>query len=275
MRFARYLDKNGPHPALVDKETRVWSLKGMVDDIRPQTFAALANVVTTKLQPLEAGLPLLPCLAGTGKVIAIGKNYPEHAKELATESPKEPIIFLKATSAISSATDPILIPRGAEKMDWEVELGVIIGSGGVYIEERDAMNHVFGYCVADDVSERAFQTERQGQWTKGKSADSFCPLGPWLVTKDDVRDPQNLDLWCEVNGQRMQNGNTRDMTFKIPALISYVSQFMSLQPGDVLLTGTPAGVGKGMNPPRYLKAGDVVRLGVEGLGVQEHAVKQA
>jgi 2-keto-4-pentenoate hydratase/2-oxohepta-3-ene-1,7-dioic acid hydratase in catechol pathway len=279
MYLARYLDKNNPHPAIVDKTGKAYSLKGILPDIHVSNMNMLAglmeNVAIYKLPRLDPSLPLLPCLNGIGKIVCIGKNYPEHAKELGGQSPTEPILFLKATSALSGAFDPILLPRGAEKLDWEVELGVIIGKPGTYILESFAMDHVFGYCTADDVSERAFQTERGGQWTKGKSADSFCPLGPFLVTKDEISDPQNLNLWLEVNGERMQDGNTRDMTFKIPELISYVSNFMSLQPGDVILTGTPSGVGKGMNPPRFLKPGDVVRLGVEGLGEQEHAVKEA
>jgi 2-keto-4-pentenoate hydratase/2-oxohepta-3-ene-1,7-dioic acid hydratase in catechol pathway len=280
MRFARFLDGSLPHPALVDKDGTPRSIKEFVPDIAANLLngalaAKLNGIDSARLPALARNLPLLPCLGGVGKVIAIGKNYPEHAKEMASESPKEPILFLKATSSISGANDPIIRPRGAEKLDWEVELGVIIGKPGSYISEAGAMEHVFGYCGADDVSERAFQTERGGTWTKGKSADSFCPLGPYLVTKDEIADPHNLNLWLNVNGQKMQSGNTRDMTFKIPALISYVSGFMSLQSGDVILTGTPAGVGKGMVPPRFLQPGDVVRLGVEGLGEQEHRVVQA
>jgi 2-keto-4-pentenoate hydratase/2-oxohepta-3-ene-1,7-dioic acid hydratase in catechol pathway len=279
MRFARFLDKTNPHPALVDKSGNYRSLKTFIPDIHVAHLSMLSslleNVAIEKLPLVDPSLPFLPCLGGIGKVVCIGKNYPEHAKELGGESPKEPILFLKATSAISGPFDPILVPRGSEKLDWEVELGVVISKPGAYIIEAFAMDHVFGYCTADDVSERAFQTERGGQWTKGKSADSFCPLGPWLATKDEIPDPQNLNLWLEVNGEQMQNGNTRDMTFKISHLIHYISYFMSLQAGDIILTGTPSGVGKGMNPPRFLKPGDVVRLGVEGLGEQEHAVKRA
>ncbi|HVY13198.1 MAG TPA: fumarylacetoacetate hydrolase family protein [Alphaproteobacteria bacterium] len=280
MQFARFLDKTGPHPALIGADGSHRSLKSLLPDIRAEAFnenffRQLKAVKEEALPILEDNLPVLPCVAGVGKIIAIGKNYADHAKELGGESPAEPIIFLKATSSLSGAFDPILLPRGSTKLDWEVELAVIIGAAGRYIEEARAMNHVLGYALADDVSERGFQTERQGQWTKGKSHDSFCPLGPYLVMKSDVPDAQNLSLWLEVNGQRMQSGSTRDMTFKIPYLIHYVSQFMSLSPGDVLLTGTPPGVGKGMNPPRYLKPGDVVRLGIDGLGEQRHEVVPA
>lgn len=279
MHFARFLDKNNPHPAIVDKTGKPHSLREILPDIHAARLNELAsllkNVAVEKLPSLDSGLPLLPCLGGIGKVVCIGKNYPEHAKEMGGNAPPEPLVFMKATSSISGAHDPILVPRGSDKLDWEVELGVVIGKAGSYIDEARAMNHVFGYCAADDVSERAFQTERGGQWTKGKSADSFCPLGPWLVTKDEIPDPQNLNLWLEVSGTRMQDGNTRDMSHKIPFLIHYVSQFMSFQPGDVLLTGTPAGVGKGMTPPRFLKPGDKVRLGVEGLGEQRHEVTAA
>lgn len=276
MRLLRTITNQGICPAILDAAGVRRDVSPIVADIRVENIPALSKALrVTRLEglaALPADAPLAPCVAGTGKIIAIGKNYPEHVKETGAAPPREPVIFLKATSSISGAYDPIIIPKGAEKLDWEVELAVIIGEGGSTIDEAKAMAHVAGYCVADDVSERAFQIERAGQWTKGKSADSFCPLGPMLVTKDEVRDPQAMKLWTEVNGKRMQDGITADMTFKIPFLIHYVSQFMSLQPGDVLLTGTPAGVGKGMNPPVYLKEGDVVRLGVEGLGEQEHRV---
>lgn len=277
MRLLRVQINEKNYPALLDAKGVRRSLAGIIPDIGGAMLSAeilkkLDSVDPVTLPALPADAALAPCLTGVGKVMAIGKNYPEHAAEMQSATPTEPILFLKATSAISAAHSPIRIPRGANKVDWEVELAVILGKDGVYIEERDAMEHVAGYCTAIDVSERAFQNERQGQWTKGKSADSFCPLGPLLATKDEVANPQDLKLWLEVNGTRMQDGRTRDMTYKIPFLIHYVSQFMSLQAGDVLLTGTPSGVGKGMNPPRFLKSGDRVRCGVEGLGEQLHQV---
>ena len=280
MRLLRYHDGSGIFTALVDSESRIRSLKDTVPDLSAENlgeafFESVRKCTPEKLPVLKGPLKIAPCLSGIGKIIAIGKNYPEHAKEIGTPSPTEPIVFLKATTSLAGAFDPIIRPRGSEKLDWEVELGVIIGKGGSYIKEAEAHDYISGYCTANDVSERSFQTERAGQWTKGKSADSFCPLGPWFVTKDDIPDPHALSLWCEVNGTRMQDGHTGDMTFKIPFLIHYVSQFMRLQKGDVLLTGTPAGVGKGRTPPVYLQPGDTVRLGVEGLGTQEHVVVQA
>jgi 2-keto-4-pentenoate hydratase/2-oxohepta-3-ene-1,7-dioic acid hydratase in catechol pathway len=267
-------------PAILDEKNKARSLKGIVADISAEALGdgLLEKMAATKLDQLEL-LPETvspaPCLTGIGKIIAIGKNYSEHAKEVGTDTPTEPILFMKATSALSGANDPIIRPRASEKLDWEVELGVIIGKSGNYIDERNALDYIAGYCTANDVSERSFQTERAGQWTKGKSADSFCPLGPYFVSKDAVPNPHALRLWTEVNGVRMQDGHTKDMTFKIPFLISYISQFMGLQPGDVLLTGTPAGVGKGRTPPLYLKPGDEMRCGVEGLGEQKHKVVDA
>jgi 2-keto-4-pentenoate hydratase/2-oxohepta-3-ene-1,7-dioic acid hydratase in catechol pathway len=277
MRLLRIISNQGIRPAYLDAAGVRRDLSPLLPDINAEVLstgqlAKLKPAALGTLAVLSDDLPLAPCLGGIGKIVCIGKNYPEHAKETGSSSPTEPILFLKALSALSGANDPIIMPRGAEKLDWEVELGVIIGTHGSYIEEKNALDHVAGYCTADDVSERAYQTERAGQWTKGKSADSFGPIGPWFVTKDEIPDPQNLNLWTEVNGQRMQDGNTRDMTFKIPFLIHYISQFMSLHPGDVILTGTPSGVAKGMTPPRYLKVGDKLRLNVEGLGVQEHTI---
>jgi 2-keto-4-pentenoate hydratase/2-oxohepta-3-ene-1,7-dioic acid hydratase in catechol pathway len=208
-----------------------------------------------------------------GKFVCIGLNYKDHAEETGAAYPKEPVVFLKATSAISGPYDPIVIPRGSQKTDWEVELGVVIGRTARYISEAEALEYVAGYCVVNDVSERAFQLERGGQWDKGKSCDSFGPIGPYLVTRDEVPDPQNLRLWLEVDGRRYQNGHTREMIFSVAQLVSYVSQFMSLHPGDIIATGTPAGVGLGQKPePVYLRPGQVVRLGVEGLGEQRHRV---
>ncbi len=200
------------------------------------------------------------------KIICVGLNYAGHAKESGMALPKEPVLFFKATSSICGPNDPIVIPKGSVKTDWEVELAVVIGKKANYVEEAEALDHVAGYLVHNDVSERAFQLEREGQWVKGKSADSFAPIGPWLVTRDEVEDPQNLDLWLKVNGEMVQSSNTSDMVFTVRGLVSYISQFMSLLPGDIISTGTPFGVGMGFDPPRYLKPGDVVELGVEGLG---------
>ncbi|MBN9552148.1 MAG: fumarylacetoacetate hydrolase family protein, partial [Alphaproteobacteria bacterium] len=209
----------------------------------------------------------------TGKFICIGLNYSDHAAETGATVPSEPIIFMKASSAIVGPDDDVLIPRGSEKTDWEVELAVVIGKTAKYVSEDEALDYVAGYAVAHDVSERAFQAERQGQWTKGKSCDTFGPTGPWLVTKDEVADPQNLKMWLTVNGKTMQNGSTRTMVYGVKYLFSYLSQFMSLHPGDIISTGTPPGVGLGMKPPVFLKAGDVVELGIEGLGQQKQTFK--
>jgi 2-keto-4-pentenoate hydratase/2-oxohepta-3-ene-1,7-dioic acid hydratase in catechol pathway len=211
-------------------------------------------------------------VGGTGKFICIGLNYADHAAESGMKVPPEPVIFMKATSAICGPNDPIIIPRGAQKVDWEVELAVVIGTKAKYVSEADALAHVAGYAVANDVSERAFQAERQGQWTKGKSCDNFGQLGPWLVTRDEVADPQDLSMYCRVNGQVMQDGSTRTMVYGVAYLVSYLSQFFTLHPGDVISTGTPPGVGLGMKPPRYLKAGEVVELGIQGLGDQRQDV---
>ncbi len=216
------------------------------------------------MQPARIGA----CVAGTGKFICIGLNYSDHAAETGATVPPEPIIFMKATSAIVGPNDDVVIPRGSVKTDWEVELGVIIGKTAKYVSEADAMDYVAGYCLTNDVSERAFQSERSGQWTKGKSCDTFGPIGPWLVTKDEIPDPQNLGMWLTVNGEKMQNGSTKTMVYGVRYLVSYLSQFMSLHPGDVISTGTPPGVGLGMKPQRFLKAGEVVELGIDGLGTQ-------
>ncbi|WP_313475480.1 fumarylacetoacetate hydrolase family protein, partial [Agrobacterium pusense] len=229
-----------------------------------------------KIAAIDVGtLPVLneeriaACVAGTGKFICIGLNFSDHAAETGATVPPEPVIFMKATSAIVGPNDNVVIPRGSEKTDWEVELGVVIGKTAKYVSEADALDYVAGYCVSHDVSERAFQTERAGQWTKGKSCDTFGPIGPWLVTKDEITDPQNLGMWLKVNGQTMQDGSSKTMVYGVAHVVSYLSQFMSLHPGDVISTGTPPGVGMGLKPPRYLKAGDVVELGIEGLGSQK------
>ena len=259
---------------LVDGVVR--DLSGVVSDIGGDVLsdiglAAIRSANYASL-PVVGDTRLGPCVAGTGKFICIGLNYSDHATETGATVPPEPIIFMKATSAICGPNDPIIIPRGSVKTDWEVELAVIIGTKAKYVSEADAMAHVAGYAVVNDVSERAFQTERSGQWTKGKSCDNFGQIGPWLVTRDEVADPQNLAMWLDVGDQRMQDGSTKTMVYGVAFLVSYLSQFMTLHPGDVISTGTPPGVGLGMKPPRFLRAGEVVTLGIEGLGSQRQDV---
>lgn len=278
MKLLRYGNPGSERPGLIDAEGVVRDLSAHVPDLAgaaldPAALAQLAKIDARSL-PVVDGKPRLgPCVAGTGKIICIGLNYSDHAAETGATVPPEPIIFMKATSAIVGPDDDLVIPRGSEKTDWEVELGVVIGKTAKYVSEAEALDHVAGYCVLNDVSERAFQTERSGQWTKGKSCDTFGPTGPWLVTRDEVADPQDLKMWLKVNGETMQDGSTRTMVYGCAFLVSYLSQFMSLHPGDIISTGTPPGVGLGMKPPRYLKAGDVVELGIEGLGVQKQAVR--
>lgn len=259
-------------PAILDASGVIRDLSGHVRDIAGEAISpkGLANIARIDLSTLPEVVPgrIGACVAGTGKFICIGLNYSDHAAETGAAVPPEPVVFMKATSAIVGPDDDVLIPRGSEKTDWEVELGVVIGKTAKYVSEAEAMEYVAGYCVTHDVSERAFQAERAGQWTKGKSCDTFGPTGPWLVTKDEVADPQNLGMWLKVNGETMQNGSTRTMVYGVAFLVSYLSQFMSLHPGDIISTGTPPGVGLGMKPPRFLKAGDVVELGIEGLGSQ-------
>jgi 2-keto-4-pentenoate hydratase/2-oxohepta-3-ene-1,7-dioic acid hydratase in catechol pathway len=238
-----------------------------------EALARLRAIDPDSLEPLDPAVRLGPCVGGTGKFICIGLNYADHAAESGMQLPAEPVVFLKANSAICGPGDPILIPRGAEKVDWEVELAAIIGKKAKYVAEEHALDHVAGYAVANDLSERSFQLQRQGQWTKGKSCDSFGPLGPWLVTRDEVPDPQNLKLWCRVNGETLQDGSTRTMVFGVAFLVSYLSQIMTLYPGDVISTGTPPGVGMGMTPQRFLADGDCVTAGVEGLGEQRQEVR--
>ncbi len=260
-------------PALLDQEGKVRDLSAHVADIggnalSPEGLAKLAAIDVSTLPVLNEER-IGACVAGTGKFICIGLNYADHAAESNMPLPVEPIIFMKASSAICGPNDNVLIPRGSEKTDWEVELGVVIGKPAKYVSEAEALDYVAGYCVIDDVSERAFQLERAGQWTKGKSCDTFGPIGPWLVTKDEIADPQDLAMWLTVNGETVQNGSSKTMVFGVAKLVSYLSQFMSLLPGDIISTGTPPGVGMGMKPPRFLRAGDVVELGIEGLGKQK------
>ena len=240
----------------------------------PESLAKIAAIDPATLPELAVDR-IGPCVGQVGKFICIGLNYSDHAAESGLDVPKEPVIFMKATSAVCGPNDTVLIPRNSVKTDWEVELGVVIGKGGVYIDEADALDHVAGYCVINDVSEREFQIERSGTWDKGKGCDTFGPIGPWLVTSDEVADPQNLKLWLEVDGHRHQDGTTSTMVFGVQHIVSYVSQFMSLQPGDVISTGTPPGVGMGYKPPRYLKGGEVMELGIEGLGQQRQMVGKA
>lgn len=277
MKLLRYGPRGQEKPGILDADGQIRDLSGVVGDIADDVLTRLPDLAKTdvKTLPVVSGNPRLgACVAGTGKFICIGLNYSDHAAETGAKVPPEPIIFMKATSAICGPNDPILIPRTSEKTDWEVELGVVIGKAAKYVSQAEALNHVAGYCVINDVSERAFQTERSGQWTKGKSCDNFGQTGPWLVTPDEVADPQNLGMWLTVNGEKMQNGSTKTMVYGVAHLVSYLSQFFTLHPGDIISTGTPPGVGLGMKPPRFLKAGDVVELGIEGLGQQRQTCEQ-
>jgi 2,4-didehydro-3-deoxy-L-rhamnonate hydrolase len=283
MKLLRYGPVGQEKPGVLDATGQVRSLSALVDDIGgatllPDSLAHLRSLDLTSL-PLVPGVPqqdlrLGPCVAKVGKCICIGLNYADHAAESGLPVPPEPVVFGKWTSALSGPNDAVEIPRGSLKTDWEVELAVVIGQGGRHIDEADALKHVAGYCVMNDVSERDFQLNRSGTWDKGKGCDTFGPLGPWLVTVDEIPDPQALQLWLEVDGHRYQNGSTATMVYQVPFLISYLSRFMSLQPGDVISTGTPPGVGMGHKPPVYLRTGQTMRLSVEGLGVQTQRVVQ-
>jgi len=273
MKLLRYGPAGQEKPGLLDRDGRIRDLSGAVRDIDGEALAPASLEGLHRLDP--ASLPLVPdtprlgpCVGAVSKIVAIGLNYRLHAQEAGAAIPSEPIFFMKATSSICGPNDDVIIPKNAQKADYEVELGIVIGSLARHVGKADARRHVAGYCVINDVSEREFQIERGGQWTKGKSADTFCPIGPWLVTADEVPDPGKLALWTEVNGERRQNSNTGDLIFGIDEIVSYVSQFMTLLPGDVIPTGTPSGVGMGFKPPKFLKPGDRVRLSVEGLGEQ-------
>ncbi len=277
MKLLRFGKPGVERPGVLDHEGRIRDLSGIVPDISAKELAAPALERLSSLDlatlPLVEGDPRIgPCIASVGKFICIGLNYSDHAAESGMAVPKEPVVFMKATSAIIGPNDNVMIPRDSFKTDWEVELGVVIGREARYVDEADALSYVAGYCVVNDLSERAFQLEGTGQWVKGKSADTFGPIGPWLVTPDEIPDPQNLDLWLEVDSHRYQNGSTRTMVFSVAFLISYLSRFMSLQPGDIISTGTPPGVGLGQNPPVYLRAGQKMRLGISGLGEQNQTV---
>ena len=280
MKLLRYGPAGAEKPAMLDGEGVVRDLSGVVADIDGRVLSdeALARLRALDPKSLPAvGKPgrIGACVGGVGKLIAIGLNYSDHAAETGAEPPKEPIVFFKATSCICGPDDDVEIPRGSQKLDWEVELGFVIGRRAKYVSEAEALDHVAGYCVVNDVSERDFQIHRGGQWVKGKSHDTFGPIGPWLVTRDEVPDPQALRLWLEVDGERRQDGSTATMIFGVAHLVSYLSRFMTLHPGDVVTTGTPPGVGLGMKPEVYLKAGQTMRLGVEGLGEQRQRLVAA
>ncbi|MCO5412534.1 MULTISPECIES: ureidoglycolate lyase [Ralstonia] len=284
MKLLRYGPKGQEKPGLLDAQGQVRDLSAVIDDIGgavllPESLARLRTLDISRLPIVDgtpqAGLRLGACVGNVGKFICIGLNYSDHAAETGAEVPAEPVVFGKWTSAICGPNDDVEIPQGSVKTDWEVELGVVIGKGGRYISEADALAHVAGYCVINDVSEREYQLERGGTWDKGKGCDTFGPIGPWLVTADEVPNPQALHLWLEVDGHRYQNGSTSTMVFGVAHLVSYLSRFMSLQPGDVISTGTPPGVGLGQKPPVYLRAGQTMRLGIEGLGEQRQRTVNA
>ena len=278
MKLVRYGAKGKEKPGLIDKEGKLRDLSGVISDITPEQLAPAALAKLAKLD--TAKLPLVKGkkrfgvpLNGVRKFLAIGLNYSDHAAEAGMPIPKEPILFFKADTSLNGPNDDVMLPQGSKKSDWEVELGVVIGKRARYVSKKDALKHVAGYCVVNDVSEREYQIERGGTWDKGKGCDTFGPVGPWLVTTDEIKDPQNLDMWLDVNGKRFQTGNTRTMVFDVATIISYVSEFMTLNPGDVITTGTPPGVGMGVKPkPRFLKAGDVMTLGLQGLGEQTQTV---
>jgi 2-keto-4-pentenoate hydratase/2-oxohepta-3-ene-1,7-dioic acid hydratase in catechol pathway len=277
MKLLRYGPRGSERPALLDKQGMLRDLSGVIPDLSgaalsPDSLAKLRALNPEALPEVSAPYRIGPCVGSVGKFVCIGLNYSDHAAESGMAVPKEPVFFMKATSAIIGPNDDVMIPKDALKTDWEVELGVVLGKEAKYVEESDALSHVAGYCVVNDLSERAFQLEGTGQWVKGKSADTFGPIGPWLVTSDEIPDPQNLRLWLEVDGHKYQDGTTRTMVFGVAYLVSYVSRFMSLQPGDIISTGTPPGVGLGQRPPVYLRPGNRIRLGVEGLGEQAQTV---
>ncbi len=277
MKLVRYGNPGKEKPGLIDVDGKLRDLSSVISDIGPDQLgdAALAKLrrLKTANLPLVRGKPRMGSpVTGVGKFIAIGLNYADHAAEAGQPIPAEPVVFMKATSCIQGPNDPVMLPKGSLKSDWEVELGVVIGTRARYVSQKDALNFVAGYCTINDLSEREFQMERGGTWDKGKGCDTFGPLGPWLVTRDDVPNPQKLGMWLDLNGQRAQTGNTKTMIFSVAKIVSYVSQFMTLLPGDVITTGTPPGVGLGMKPPLFLKKGDVMTLGIEGLGEQRQMV---
>ena len=278
MKFLRYGQRGQERPGVLDSQGRIRDLSGLIPDIGPETIAAgrldaIRATVDVEKLPLVNGEPRIgPCLSRTGNFIAIGLNYAEHATETDAAIPKEPILFNKAPTCISGPFDDVVLPPGSTKTDWEVELALVISKPALMVREEDADAYIAGYCICNDISEREFQLEREGQWVKGKCFPTFGPLGPWLVTPDEIADPQHLALWMDVNGERIQNANTHTMIFPVRRLVAEVSRYMALEPGDIITTGTPPGVGLGFRPPRYLKAGDTMRLSVEGLGEQRQTV---
>ena len=280
MKLLRYGPKGAEKPGLLDGNNQIRDLSSIIPDLTgdtvdPGTMARLSALDTDTLPPVEGTPRIGPCIGNVGKLVCIGLNYSDHAKETGSPIPSEPIVFMKATSSINGPDDDIELIRGSVKTDWEVELGFVIGRETKYVTEAQALDHVAGYCIVTDVSEREWQIERQGNWSKGKSGDTYGPIGPWLVTPDEIGDPQSLGLWLDVNGTRHQDGNTNTMIFPVSKIISYLSECMSLQPGDVIATGTPPGVGMGMKPQVFLRAGDTMRVGVEGLGVQAQRIVDA
>tara|TARA_Y100001001_G_scaffold102429_1_gene100160 strand:+ start:544 stop:1386 length:843 start_codon:yes stop_codon:yes gene_type:complete len=280
MKLLRYGPKGAEKPGLLDANNQMRDLSSIIPDLTgdtvdPGTMARLSALDTDTLPPVEGTPRIGPCIGNVGKLVCIGLNYSDHAKETGSPIPSEPIVFMKATSSINGPDDDIELIRDSVKTDWEVELGFVIGRETKYVTEAQALDHVAGYCIVTDVSEREWQIERQGNWSKGKSGDTYGPIGPWLVTPDEVGDPQSLGLWLDVNGTRYQDGNTNTMIFPVSKIISYLSECMSLQPGDVIATGTPPGVGMGMKPQVFLRAGDTMRVGVEGLGVQAQRIVDA
>jgi len=278
MKLIRFGPKGKEKPGVVLENGIIKDASGWIDDYDEEFFSndgletLKYELRSAKPESLQPGARLGPPVKNPSKIVCVGLNYASHAKESGMQIPKEPVLFFKSTTSVTGPNDPIIIPRGSEKTDWEVELAVVIGKRASYVDQEKALDHIAGYVIHNDVSERSFQLEREGQWVKGKSADSFAPLGPWLVTKDEIEDPQNLELWLKLNGKIMQSSNTSDMVYSVPFLVSYISQFMTLLPGDIISTGTPFGVGMGLNPPRYLKPGDIVELGVTGLGEAKQSV---
>ena len=277
MKLVRYGAKGAEKPGLIDKSGQLRDLSAHLKDLDGEAYSPASLKRLAELDPASlpevGGKPRLgPPVSGISKFVAIGLNYSDHAKETGNPIPSEPIFFLKANTALSGPNDPVEKPRGSTKLDWEVEIAAIIGSRAKYVSEADAVNHIAGYCICNDVSERNFQIDRPGQWTRGKSHDTFGPLGPWVATKDEIADVQNVSMWLDVNGQRRQTGSTKTMVFSIAKCVSYVSQFLTLLPGDIITTGTPPGVGSGMKPPQFLNVGDIVTLGIMGLGEQRQEI---
>jgi len=280
LKLLRYGPAGHEKPGCLDSGGTVRDLSGVIADISsatisPEMLDRLASIDPATLPAVEDPGRIGPCVGAVGKCLCIGLNYSDHAAETGATPPRQPIIFAKATNAICGPDDDVELPRGSDALDWEVELAIVISKRAKYVSEEEAMDHVAGYAIMNDVSERTFQTKMEGQWTKGKSHDTFGPLGPWLVTKDEIADPHNLDMWLDVNGERRQTGNSSTLIFNLPTIVSYVSRFMTLLPGDVISTGTPPGVGMGMKPPQYLKVGDVMTLGIAGLGEQRQTVVAA